>query len=404
MKKNEQSLEKTNILLLQGPMGFFFKRLDHYLRERGAKTFRIGLNASDHFFSYHDNYTPFKGSVEQWKGFFENFIIEHEISMLFLFGDCRLYQSQAIEVATEHNLQIFVFEEGYVRPDYITMERFGVNDYSLVPREREFYELLSLIELPKPITKPAHHSTIQMVLSAMSYYLIANIFSFRYPHYQHHREFSALQEAFYGLRSIVRKRQYKRSEALYDQQYFVKRSQQYFFIPLQTYNDFQLKKHSNFPSIEAFIKEVLLSFTTHCEQTVELVIKHHPVDRGRKDYTALIEQECKQLGIEKRVLVIHDVHLPTVLKNAKGTITINSTVGFSSLLHGTPTLALGRALYDIDGLTANEYTLEEFWEEQPEVDMLLFEKYRRYIIHNTQLNGSFYGELPNFINLINKFQ
>ena len=40
--------------------------------------------------------------------------------------------------------------------------------------------------------------------------------------------------------------------------------------------------------------------------------------------------------------------------------------------------------------------LDEFWTRQEVPDMELFEKYRRYLVHTTQLNGSFYGRMPLF--------
>ncbi|MBN2646522.1 MAG: hypothetical protein JXR44_01905 [Thiotrichales bacterium] len=125
-------------------------------------------------------------------------------------------------------------------------------------------------------------------------------------------------------------------------------------------------------------------------------MKHHPVDRGRKDYAKCIMRLAQKFGISDRVLIFYDVFLPSCLKNAKGTITINSTVGLSSVLHGTPTITLGRAVYDMPGLTNHAVPLQEFWHHQIATDNELFQKYRCYLIHHTQLNGSFYGDLPQF--------
>jgi capsular polysaccharide export protein len=55
---------------------------------------------------------------------------------------------------------------------------------------------------------------------------------------------------------------------------------------------------------------------------------------------------------------------------------------------------LGNAVYDIEGLTCNGMKLDEFWHTQTVPDMELFEKYHSYLIENTQLNGSFYGNMP----------
>jgi capsule polysaccharide modification protein KpsS len=93
---------------------------------------------------------------------------------------------------------------------------------------------------------------------------------------------------------------------------------------------------------------------------------------------------------------VHDVFLPDCLEHAKGTITVNSTVGLTSVSLGTPTLVMGQAIYDMDGLTNYGVPLEQFWLKQAEPDPVLFEKYRRYLVYTCQLNGSFYGKVPSF--------
>ena len=107
-------------------------------------------------------------------------------------------------------------------------------------------------------------------------------------------------------------------------------------------------EHSGFRSIEKFIIEVLESFSKN-NLEIWLVFKHHPVDRDRKDYKSFIINQAELLAIENRVLLLYDTHRPTLLKNAKGTVTINSTVGLSSIYHAPPTITLGKAIYDIEG-------------------------------------------------------
>jgi len=385
-------IQDKNILFLQGPMGPFFKKLDIVFRKRGAKTYKIGLNAGDWFYSNKDNYIPYKDTKQHWKIFIENFLIEKKIDKIFLFGDCRFYQNQAVMVALSLKIDIFVFEEGYVRPHYITMEKFGVNDYSHIEREANFYQKLKAQMPPTPLH--AQQSKTQLIISAMLYYLLANIFSYRYPCYEHHREFSAVKEGFYAIRGLWRKLIYHFSEANYLKQIEGELSKQYFFVPLQTHNDFQILQHSNYGSVEKFIIDVLESFAKYADQTDWLVFKHHPVDRGRRNYHSFITEQARVLAIANRVLIIHDVHLPTCLKHAKGTVTINSTVGLSSIGHQTPTITLGNAIYDIEGLTCKGMELKRFWKEAEKPDRLLYQKFITYLIEKTQLNGSYYGLFP----------
>lgn len=386
-------ISNKKILLLQGPMGSFFNKLDHKFMKLGARTFRIGLNAGDEFFADSKHFTPFKGRIEEWTSFISNFFIENSIDMIFVFGDCRFYQSKAIEIAKKLNIEVFVFEEGYIRPDFITLEKNGVNDNSSLPRSRKFYDALEYHDKMECNNKNIVHignTYKQMAIQAALYYLVGNLFSFKYPYYQHHRRFSAVLEAFYGLRNFLRKYKYKLKERGKEKIYTQQLSKKYYFVALQTYEDFQILHHSDYSKIEDFILDLLRSFATNAPLDSFLVIKHHPMDRGKKDYAPFIQKYARQLNILQRVHIVYDLHLPTLLKNAIGTITINSTVGISSLYHNTPTFCVGRALYDIDGLTSKENSLDTFWKEYKEVDSELFNKFRCYLIQKTQVNGSFY--------------
>ncbi|HHD79326.1 MAG TPA: capsular biosynthesis protein [Epsilonproteobacteria bacterium] len=386
------SLANKNILFLQGPMGTFFKKLDNAFRQKDASTYKIGFNMGDQFFSNKDNYTPFRGTPEIWPSFIEEFLLSKKIDKIFLFGDCRYYQRIARSIAYEHKIDVYVFEEGYLRPYYITLEKFGVNGFSHLSRDPQTYNALSLENLPKPLH--AHASKTKMIASATLYYALSNIFKKKYPHYIHHREFSAVKEFFYGVRGAVRKLIYYFTEKHYLPEITQTLSKQYYFVPLQTHNDFQVLQHSTYRSIEKFIIEILESFAHHAPQDVYLVFKHHPVDRGRKNYKTFIYEQASLLDIEKRVLTIHDVHLPSCLKHAIGTITINSTVGLTSIGYGIPTLTLGDAIYDIKGLTNKGIALKKFWHQHKKPDALLYQKFKQYLIKTTQLNGSFYGRMP----------
>ena len=387
------TIKNKNILFLQGPMGNFFKKLDHLFKENGAITYKIGFNAGDSFFSNHNNYIPYRDIRDNYGVFIRNFLNEKKIDKIFLFGDCRFYQRVSIQVARKLGIEVFVFEEGYIRPHYITMEKYGVNDFSHISRDADFYKNVKISSEQEP--KDAEYSPFKMVACSTTYYLVSNIFHFRYPNYIHHRDFSAIKEAFYGTRSFFRKLIYPFYEKKYLEIIKNELSNNYFFVALQTYNDFQVLEHSGYKSIEKFIIEVLESFSKNTLETW-LVFKHHPVDRGRKNYKKFIIDQARHFGIEDRVLVLYDTHLPTCLKNAKGTVTINSTVGLSALYHETPVITLGNAIYDIEGLTCKGMKLDDFWHKYQVPDMELLEKYRFYIIENTQLNGSFYGDVPIF--------
>lgn len=382
---NVEKIKNKNILLLQGPMGGFFKRLSNYFEKNGASTYKIGFNGGDWLYSNKKVYIPYRDTKENWENYIKKFLTTNKIDKIFLFGDCRYYQNIAIKVAQQLHVDTFVFEEGYVRPDYVTLEKWGVNNFSMISRDFKFYNNLSDVEITKAI--PTHNSSFKLHFESAFYYIFAFLLKFYYPHYKHHRGFNPFQEAFYGVRNLFRRYKYKFTEKGSILKIIKK---DYFFVPLQTYNDFQITTHSNFTSIQEFINVTLTSFSKFAPENRYLVIKHHPVDRGRCDYKKYIYKLAKQLGIEKQIIVIYDLHLPTLLKHTLGTVTINSTVGLQALYHHSPVKVLGNAIYDIKNLTYQK-NLDSFWKDPTTPNIQLLSKFRNYLIKNTQINGSFYG-------------
>jgi capsular polysaccharide export protein len=391
MNNNIGNIKNKNVLFLQGPMGNFFKRLDKEFKKYGVNTFKIGFNGGDEYFSNRGNYIPYRGEPKEWHSFIAEFLKEHNIHKVFLFGDCRFYQSIASQEASKQNIEVFVFEEGYIRPDYITLEKHGVNDFSTLPRDPDFYKNLGPTVTQK--ATPTKNSFLKLMWSLMRYYIAANIMRFRYPHYIHHRSLSSIKETLIVINNLRQKILYKFTEQHIYKSIENDNKDNFYFVPLQTHNDFQLIQHSPFDSIESFIKEVIISFATYAPKDKKLLFKHHPVDRGRKNYNNFLQKFSQLHSVAERVISVHDAHLPTCLKNSIGTITINSTVGLSSILHEKPTLTMGAAVYDIEGLTCHKLSLNEFWTQYYTPDMSLYENYRTYLIKNSQINASFYGNI-----------
>jgi capsular polysaccharide export protein len=175
-------------------------------------------------------------------------------------------------------------------------------------------------------------------------------------------------------------------------------AKKWFLVPLQVHNDSQIQWHSPYRSMEAVIDEVMHSFARHAPADARLVFKHHPMDRAYCDFGRYIAELANALGVAKRVTYVHDLHLPSLLRCARGVITVNSTVGLQALHHGTPVHTLGDALYDMPGLV-HQGGLAGFWTNPGMVNSLLYWRFRTHLISQTQLNVSFYGAAPAFTGL-----
>ena len=380
-----------NILLLQGPRGGFFSHLGRHLTSRGCAVYKVNFNGGDELFYPLPNTLPFRGKFSEWELFLARTLNEKEIKAICLFGDCRSYHQVAIRLSQHLGIAIYVFEEGYIRPDYITFEKYGVNGRSQIPCSPAFYK-----SLPEPGDKqplPARSSFRRMAVSASAYQIFEFLMRWRYPSYQCHKNFSLQKEAFFWVRAGLRKSVYRFKERGLLEAVSGPLRKKYFLVPLQVYNDSQVVVHSKYRSVEAFIAEVIQSFAKHAEPDHFLILKHHPFDRGHTDYTRFIESTSEKYHVRERIKYVHDVHLPTLLRNALGAVVINSTVGMSSLHHNTPVKVMGTAVYDIAGLT-HQRNLDTFWRDHKGIDRKLYRRFRDYIIQYTQINGSFYGLSP----------
>lgn len=379
------------VLLLQGPVGPFFRRLARDLTQAGAQLFKVNFNGGDWLF-YPSRAFSFRGSLEQWPDYFELLLDQLNIDVVMLMGDCRPVHRVSREIADRRGLEVGVFEEGYVRPDYVTFERSGVNGHSLVPRTPIFYLNSSIpkTSAPAPVGKTFWYG----MLWAMLYYFAAGLLKPFFRHYQHHRPLR-WWEGTYWLRALWRKWYYAVKERGMTARLTNEHGGDYFLVPLQVHNDAQIHVHSHFDSVRHFIDDVMTSFARNAPQDALLVIKHHPMDRGYFDYSRVINEKVALLSLKGRCFYIHDQHLPTLLKQARGVVVVNSTVGLSALIHDTPVKACGDAIYDMKGLTF-QGDLDRFWHHAREArpDAGLLKKFVAYLVQQTQLNGSFYKRLP----------
>ncbi len=375
------------ILLLQGPVGPFFLRLAQELRANGHAVYKINLNGGDRLFYGRRDTMDYAGTLDDWAAFLESKLRSLRIDRIYLFGDCRQYHVVAKSVAARLGIGLFVFEEGYLRPNYVTLEANGVNGHSSVPRLASHYRKKARVAASDEADPGT--SFFHAAFYAIVYYCACRLGARRFPHYRHHRPLNIVSEGWAWIRAGARKLKYRVTERRTARTFLGGDAPPFFLVPLQVHQDTQVLVHSPFPSIEAFVAGVIQSFARHAPDAALLVVKHHPLDRGYRDYAALIRQQAQALGIGHRVKYLHDWSLPCLLRHCLGVVTINSTVGLSALHHGRPVKALGRSIYDMPGLT-HQGALDEFWTTPGEVDHELFLRFRAWLLRNIQVTGSFY--------------
>jgi len=388
----DRLLRQRRILMLQGPIGWFFSRLARVLRTHGQEVSKVHFNGGDDWFWRGPGAMRFSQPMERWAERLRWLVAEQRIDAIVLFGQSRLQHEIAIREARALGVAVYVFEEGYVRPDYITLEIGGVNGHSTIPRVRGFYDHQDPVELAAP--RPTHQEFGQVADLAMTYALATTLGAWAYPHYRHHRSMHPIAEGLRWVRGGARKWVCRwRDRDVLEELTGDDRHKRWFLAPLQVYNDSQIQRFSPYRDVGQFIERVMQSFAEHAPRDEWLVFKHHPLDRPYSDYTDLIAERTLALGLKGRVRYVHDLHLPTLLKHARGVVTVNSTTGLQSLYHGTPVVTLGECLYAVEGLV-HKGPLEVFWRDPGTVDTALYLRFRAHLVRETQINASFYAEAP----------
>lgn len=371
-------------------MGHFFSRFAQELREDGLRVYKVHFNGGEEFYYRGPDVLRFTEPVEHWPAWLNRHLEDLNIQQVYLYSDSRIYHRLAREVCAERGIPVFCFEEGYIRPDYITLDCHGVHANADIPNDPDAFPAVL-----RPASSPRAVGSVlrQAVTNCAVYYWGGVFHRWRYRHYHHHRYFGPIYAGWglimRGLRYLVQSRidQRRVREILHTL------AGQYFFLPLQVYDDAQVTEHSHFGSVERFIAYVMQSFAQHAPANVHLVIKHHPLDTRLSDHQLLIGDLANHFGVAERVHYLHHAHLPSIIRGSLGVVTINSTVGLSAIHHGIPVKPLGRAIYDIPGLAFQE-ELVEFWQTPGEVKKELYDRFRHYLIGETQANGNFYRLLP----------
>ena len=113
--------------MLQGPVGGYFRFLQAQLTREGFDVRRLAFNGGDILFALGQPFEVVRPREESYEAAIEAIIHQGPADAVILFGDERPIHRAAGEAAKHLGVPVFCFEEGYLRPDYITFERGGNN-------------------------------------------------------------------------------------------------------------------------------------------------------------------------------------------------------------------------------------------------------------------------------------
>jgi capsular polysaccharide export protein len=387
--------QKKSFLFLQGVSSPFFKRLAHKLEQDGHQVHKVSFNGGDLAYWAPRTSHWFRGALSELPSFLAEIYRKFGITDQVLFGDRRPVHQRAVEAGRQNALRNHVFEEGYFRPYWITLEREGVNARSQLPKDPDWYrrvgEQLLDAKDTLPVAQPFKSAFWRRAGHDVLYHTASALNPLLFPAYRTH----ALSWAPDEYVGYVRRQIETRLDKPPQQRDFshwlegIRKGGALYFLPLQLDSDFQVRDQPVLNSMSAVLEHVIASFARHAPASSCLLVKNHPLDDGRVRYPTLLARLIQQYDLADRVQYCEAGDLYQILACASGTVTLNSTVGSVALEHGCPTLCLADATYQLPGLTA-QCGLDAFWTGLPAPDPLLFASFKAVVLSTTQVNGGFY--------------
>lgn len=382
------------VLLLMGPLGLFFSRLSRYLQAQGVAVYKLSLPL--HEFGYFcQQRLDYSGPAEAFPVTLAAWIEAYGIRHVFMYGDyITLHRLALAEIQRHPQVSAGIFELGYARPNYITLETVGVNARSGLPRDAHFYQAL-----PEPPSENDSSSSqrlhpvrrSQRLRLAKAGTFIVHAFQryplLPYPHKLQPKAFDLWAQYLGILRGLL----YRFSEAPVRQR--LSRGGGYVLVALQVASDSQIQESSSYGGMEPLIEELTASFAAQAPTDLRLVFKHHPRDRGYNHYGRLIAMLRRLYGISReRLLYLHDAPLASLLASyqCRGLITVSSTVALQAMAAGVPVKLMGETFFDMPGLV-DQGPLEQFWREPTRPDPDLWLRFYHYMVRTTQFLGNFDG-------------
>jgi len=383
----DDSSERT-FLFLQTLATPFFRRLAKKLEARGAKVLRINLNGGD-LLMWGGGGINYRGTFADWLRFLAGIMTREAVTDIVCFGDQRAYHQAAFPIADRLGVATHIFEEGYLRPHWISLERGGTNASSCIPRERHAIERIGSVE-PDLTELPSRGSFLFRMRWDFAYQTARLLLSPAYPNHVYHRLWHPLVELGGWSRRVVRlaatfgraKRRIARIWAS---------GKPYYLYPLQLDSDASLRIHSDFGSNAAAAETIIASFATHAPAGTTLLVKVHPLDNGLVDRERQMRAIAGRHGVADRIVVVDGGHLPSLLDRARGVVLVNSTLGMSAILHDCPVKVTGRAIYDLPDLTF-QGSLDAFWTDGRKPDAELAAAFYRTVANVTQVRGAFFED------------
>jgi capsular polysaccharide export protein len=380
-----------HFLFLQGPHGPWFHRLGQLLRAAGAEVWRVGFNLGDRIFWPGLGYIAFTAPQADWPATCEALFEQHRITDLVVYGDTRGIHAEAVMLARARGITVHVFEEGYLRPYWITYERGGSNGHSrLMGLDVPVMQAaLETVDLDIPDTPATWGDMRQHMFWGALYHGFVALGFRTYRNFRPHRALTVGQEFLLYLQRFLLMPVHRLERRLATSR-IRNGGFPYHLAILQLEHDASFRDHSPFSSMTDFLALVMDGFARGAPQHHHLVFKAHPLEDGRVPLAGEIRRLAAELGLKDRVHFVRGGKLAELLNHARSAVTVNSTAGQQALWRGLPLRSFGAAVYAKPEFVS-EQPLEEFFAAPKRPDTRAYRDYRHFLLETSQVVGGFYS-------------
>lgn len=378
-------------LFLQGPHGPWFHRLGRLLRTAGAEVWRVGFNLGDRVFWPGPGYIAFEGPHDDWPATCAAILDRQHITDLVLYGDTRPIHVEAVVLARARGITVHVFEEGYLRPYWVSYERGGANGHSrlmdlTVP---EMQAALERVDLDLPDVPATWGDMRQHMFWGALYHGFVAMGFRAYRNFRPHRALTVGQEFQLYLKRFLLMPLHRWERRLATRR--IRRGGfPYHLAILQLEHDASFRDHSPFASMTDFLAVVIRGFAKGAPPHHHLVFKAHPLEDGRAPILPTIRGLARDHGIADRVHFVRGGKLAGLLNDARSAVTVNSTAGQQALWRGLPLRTFGAAVYAKPEFVSSQ-PLAEFFAAPERPDTRAYRDYRHFLLETSQVVGGFYS-------------
>ncbi|WP_415184712.1 capsule biosynthesis protein [Phaeovulum sp.] len=383
---------QRTFLMLQGPHGPFFHQLAKMLRKAGGTVWHVSFNRGDESFWFHpESLIRYTDRAEDWPARIAGLIAERRVTDLVLYGDTRPIHAQAVAAANAAGVRVHVFEEGYLRPYWVTYERGGSNGNSrlMAMDVAGMRAALAHSQIEQPLAPARWGDMRHHIFYGALYHFFVMARNGRYRNFRPHRGVSVAGEFRLYLQQLalmpvhIAQRWWATLRIRYG-------GFPFHLVLMQLEHDASFRAHSSFTSQTEFVELCIDGFARGAPRHHHLVFKAHPLEDGRAPVRRAIRKAAQAQGVADRVHFVRGGKLAGLLAQARSAVTVNSTAAQQVLWRGLPLKAFGRAVFDHPEFVSPQ-PLPEFFAAPSRPDSRAYRDYRHYLLETSQVPGGFYS-------------